>query len=40
MLEETLLEAAGITRPREAPLVHYAAGLDVEIFPLEASRNG
>lgn len=39
VLEETLLEAAGITKPREAPLVHYAAGVDVKVFPLETSRN-
>lgn len=32
--EENLLQAAGIVRPDEAPLAHYACGVDVEIFPL------
>ena len=32
--DETLLAAANIPRPPEAPLVHYAAGVDVEIFGL------
>lgn len=35
-LDESLVQAAGITRPSAPPLVHYAAGVDVEVFPLEA----
>jgi hypothetical protein len=34
-LHETLIQAAGITKPSDSPLVHYAAGVDVEVFPLE-----
>jgi uncharacterized protein YqjF (DUF2071 family) len=33
--DETLLEAAGIARPAEAPLAHYASEVAVEIFALE-----
>ncbi|HLJ55834.1 MAG TPA: DUF2071 domain-containing protein [Chthonomonadaceae bacterium] len=33
-LNESLVRAAGIDRPSSAPLVHYAHGVDVEIFPL------
>jgi uncharacterized protein YqjF (DUF2071 family) len=33
-LHETLLSAAGIERPGDIPLAHYAAGVDVEVFPL------
>lgn len=33
-LDETLLKAAGFTRPDDAPLVHYAQGVNVRIFPL------
>jgi uncharacterized protein YqjF (DUF2071 family) len=33
-LEETLLAAAGIERPAEAPLAHFARGVSVEVFPL------
>ncbi len=33
--EESLVEAAGIERPLTAPLAHYAARVDVEIFGLE-----
>ena len=34
--DESLLAAAGIVRPAgEAPLVHFAAGVDVEVFALE-----
>lgn len=33
-LDETLLSAAGISRPDEPPLVHYASGVNVEVFPL------
>jgi hypothetical protein len=32
--DETLIAAAGITRPRDAPLAHYASGVAVEIFAL------
>lgn len=32
--DESLLAAAGITRPAGAPLVHFAAGVDVEVFGL------
>ena len=34
VLDETLVQAAGIAKPSDAPLVHYAAGVDVEVFPL------
>ncbi len=34
-LEENLLESMTIVRPDLRPLVHYASGVDVEIFPLE-----
>ena len=33
-LDETLLAAAGIGRPEEAPLAHFARGVRVEVFPL------
>jgi uncharacterized protein len=33
-LDENLLAAAGIRRPSEQPLAHYAAGVDVEVFSL------
>ena len=33
-LDETLLAAAGIERPEIAPLAHFAAGVNVEVFPL------
>jgi uncharacterized protein len=33
-LDETLLAAAGIERPETTPLAHFAAGVNVEIFPL------
>jgi uncharacterized protein len=35
-LDETLLAAAGIKRPEAAPLVHFAGGVNVEVFPLTA----
>lgn len=35
-LEEDLVAAASILRPRAAPLVHYAAQVSVEVFPLRA----
>jgi uncharacterized protein YqjF (DUF2071 family) len=38
-LEETLLAASGLERPPLAPLAHFAAGVDVEIFPLERSAH-
>jgi uncharacterized protein YqjF (DUF2071 family) len=34
-LDETLLAAAGLTRPDEPPLAHYALGVSVEVFPLQ-----
>lgn len=33
-LDETLLKAADLTRPDLQPLVHYARGVDVRVFPL------
>ncbi len=33
-LDESLLAAVGIERPEIAPLAHFAAGVNVEIFPL------
>jgi uncharacterized protein len=36
-LDETLLAATGIERPKIAPLAHFAAGLNVEVFPLRFS---
>jgi uncharacterized protein len=35
-LDETLLAAAGITRPDSTPLAHFSTGVNVEIFPLRA----
>ena len=35
-LDETLLSAAAITRPGVTPMAHFASGVDVEVFPLEA----
>lgn len=37
-LDENLVSAAGITRPDEAPLAHYARGVSVEIFGLERAK--
>jgi uncharacterized protein YqjF (DUF2071 family) len=37
-LEETLLAAAGIQRPDEAPLAHFAREVTVNIFPLRRVR--
>jgi uncharacterized protein YqjF (DUF2071 family) len=34
-LEESMTAAAGIVRPDEPPLAHYAAGVSVKIFPLK-----
>ncbi len=34
-LEENLVAAAGISRPDEPPLAHYASGVRVEVFPLQ-----
>lgn len=33
-LDETMLEASGLVRPAGSPLVHYARGVDVDVFPL------
>lgn len=33
-LKEDLIAAAGIERAKEEPMVYYASGVDVEIFPL------
>jgi uncharacterized protein YqjF (DUF2071 family) len=33
-LDETMLAAAGLERPLDPALAHYAAGVDVEVFPL------
>jgi uncharacterized protein YqjF (DUF2071 family) len=33
-LDENLLAAAGLDRPSQPPLAHYAAGVDVEVFRL------
>jgi uncharacterized protein YqjF (DUF2071 family) len=35
LVEETLVAAAGITRPAGAPLVHYASEVRVEVFATE-----
>jgi len=32
--DESLLAVAGIARPADAPLVHFASGVDVEVFAL------
>ncbi len=37
-LDEDLMAAVGFEVPPEPPLVHYAAGVDVEIFALEAIK--
>jgi uncharacterized protein YqjF (DUF2071 family) len=34
-LDESLVAAAGIERPECSPLVHFARGVDVEVFALE-----
>lgn len=36
--DESLLQAAGITRPTGAPLAHYARGVDVDVFALEDGK--
>lgn len=33
-VDENLLAAAGIPRPLEQPLAHFAAGVDVKVYPL------
>ena len=33
-LEENLIAAAGIARPDAPPIVHFARGVDVKIYPL------
>lgn len=38
-LDESLLAAAGLVRPDGPPLVHYASGVDVDVFPLEPARD-
>jgi uncharacterized protein YqjF (DUF2071 family) len=35
-LAEDLIAAAGLVRPPRDPLVHYASGVDVDVFALEA----
>ena len=35
-LTEDLIQAAGLARPPRDPLVHYAAGVDVDVFGLAA----
>jgi len=35
-LTEDLIQAAGLVRPPRDPLVHYAAGVDVDVFGLAA----
>ena len=35
-LEEDLLAAAGIRRPADAPLAHYASEVHVDVFPIRA----
>jgi uncharacterized protein len=39
-MDETLLHAAGFTRPAAPPLVHYSPGVDVEVFPLRRHSAG
>jgi uncharacterized protein YqjF (DUF2071 family) len=34
--DQTLLAAAGLGQPTASPLVHFASGVDVEVFPLRA----
>lgn len=38
--DETMIAAAGIARPAEAPLAHYASGVAVEVFALERVASG
>lgn len=38
-LDETLLAAAGLGQGDEPPLVHYASGVEVDVFALEPARN-
>ncbi len=37
-LDETLLAAAGLSRPDESPLAHFSDGVDVKIYALEERR--
>jgi uncharacterized protein YqjF (DUF2071 family) len=37
-LDENLISAAGVKRPDISPLAHFAAGVDVEVFPLVAVK--
>ena len=39
-LSETLLSAAGIPAPAEAPLLHYSPGVDVDICLPHRARRG
>ena len=39
-LNENLVAQAGITRPDAPPLIHYARGVDVKIYPLRRVTNG
>ena len=34
-LEESMVQSVGVVRAESAPIVHYAEGLNVEIFPLK-----
>jgi hypothetical protein len=34
-LQESCITAAGIKRPDEPPLIHYARGVQTKILPLE-----
>jgi uncharacterized protein YqjF (DUF2071 family) len=33
-LDESLVSAAGLERPEQPPLAHFARGVRVEVFPL------
>jgi hypothetical protein len=39
LLEESLIGAAGLSRPPTTPIAHYAREVRVEIFPLESARS-
>ncbi len=39
-IDETLLAAAGLDRPAMRPLAHFASGVDVEVFQLQAVAPG
>jgi hypothetical protein len=40
MLEEDMVQAAGIARPDEAPLAHYAREVRVHVYPLRRQGEG